>query len=229
MRTILVRIIKIVGIFLLASGFSAGPHSCSGPAEFTNGLPKDENLQGDERLLGWWHGPHLKHSDLDILLIILPAKEGTVGVLWYYPGMGSCWAARVYPSKIGEIIYYDGVRVSGMRMNCEDYTEDGATPGHIIVQAEIDESDRLFLRFVRNGFFNEFERPASVTTHVAEVSKEKHVVDKYLVVEISSDDLIELIRNNAHEGLFAKKFGPFNRITSDRERGIDRFEPWREK
>ena len=227
MQAKFLKIIRIVAIFLVVAGLSAGSHSCSGPAEFTNGLPNDNDVQYDERLLGWWHGPELEDAGLDILLVIVPANDGTIGVFWHLPGLGICWAAEAYASRIGETIYYDAIRVQKASSICEDYTEDGTTPGHIVVQVEIDESDQLFLRFVRNKFFDELARDGTAKSRVAKVSNDGRLVDKYLVVEISSDNLVELIRNGADKGMFTERFGPFYRLIRDREKKFDTLEPWR--
>ena len=222
------KLTKIAGILVLLFALTAG--TCTGPVEFTSGLPKQEDVDFDERLSGWWYTVKANGSsnaELSVLMVVLPNyKTGELMILWYLPGMGACWAAVAYPSKIDDIIYYDAIRIPELDQPCEDYTEKDRKPGHIITQVDVDQNDRLFLSFVSSEFFDTVLKEGVLETHVAESAEEKKVVDEYLVVEISEENLIELLRESGAKNLFTEPYGPFYRIDLNEKDAVDTLEPW---
>ena len=228
MIRVILKTAKALCLLLVVSGFSGTP-TCIGPVEFTNDLPRGEDIQYEEKLLGWWHAAlYGKKPEADILLVAVAGGDQTFGVYWYFPALGICWTARIHATKVDQKIYYVAKRVRLADISCEDYTGDDETPGYIVFQAEIDDRDRLFLRFVRIGFFENMKGGEAIRFHESHVRKEKPIVNKYPIVEIESEHLADLVRTQSENGLFTKRFGPFYRIPHERSERISSIQPWRE-
>jgi hypothetical protein len=142
--------------------------------------------------------------------------------------MGVCWIAQAYATEIDQAIYYVASRGIQNGKICEDYTAKDTTPGYIVVQLKFDDDGRLFLHFVRYGFFRDDARKKAFNVLLVDVSEGERLVKGYMTVDISSEKLVDLIRNDSGRGLFTKSFGPFYRIANDRSERIDTGEPWTE-
>lgn len=211
------RFVRAVGVIAMAVMLSAG--SCVGPAELASGAPEEFWAKANEDLAGNW----ISVDDDDYLNVVLtfgPAEEGTLGVVWTYMGLpGHCFTIIARPFEVDGVRYYDSTwfvpknEDEGI-MSCERYTPEGEEPGHVIVKATIDAAGHLYLRFLRNGTLLRFQELGQLDARVIETDEEK-LVDEYLLVKISSEAVVALLRGTPEEGLFSDPVGPFIRLRAD--------------
>lgn len=201
----------------MAAMLSAG--SCAGPAELTSGPPADLTTGVDERLTGNWISVD-EDSYLNVVLTFGPAEDGALDVLWTYLGLpGHCFAVIARPFDVDGVRYYDGTwfvpkKEDEELISCERYTPEGVQPGHIIVKTAIDANGHLYLKFLRNKTLLRFGELGQINARVIKTAEDK-LVDEYLLVEISSDDVAALLSGLPEEGLFSDPVGPFTRLRAD--------------
>jgi len=211
------RLLRAAGVVATAAMLSAG--SCVGPAELTSGPPDEFLADVDERLTGNWISVD-EDGYLDVVLTFGPAEDGALGVVWTYLGLpGHCFTIIARPFDVDGVRYYDGTWFlpkdeDRELMSCERYARGGEKPGHIIAKATVDPAGHLYLRFLRNRTLLRFHHLGQLNARVIKTAEDKFV-DEYLLVEISSDDVVALLRGLSEEGLFSDPVGPFVRLRAE--------------
>jgi hypothetical protein len=211
------RWVRAAGAIAMAAMLSAG--SCVGPAELSSGPPGKFRVDADEGLMGNWISVDAD-AYLNVVLTFGPAEDGALGVVWTYLGLpGHCFTVLARPFDVDGIRYYDGTWYDPKEedkefLSCERYTPEGEEPGHVIVKAAIDAAGHLYLRFLRNTTLLRFQELGQLDARIIETAKDK-LVDEYLLVDISSDDVVALLRGTSEEGLFSDPVGPFIPLRPD--------------
>ena len=184
-------------IFLLAG--LALP-ACEAPPESPVALSEPGETAYDKRLVGIWYRPGGKEGAYYIH--IAPQKETAsldivvIGAVFKAGAPVQWLKATAHASEIDGQTYYNVKRVAGAG---EDYTTPGETPGFIIVRADVTEEDTLTPRFMDPEILDRLVKEGRVK---GRKPKGNGLWARYLILDLSRQELIALIREIAPAKLF---------------------------
>lgn len=221
-------VIYVFSLLLLAG--------CVGVPQSQSPLSPPGEADADPRLTGFWIGV-LGGSGPEAVLAqieIAPRDDGLISVvaLWSEagasPGREADWVqwvgAVAHASDLDGRTYYNLRLVSGNKKILADAeaAQDEEPPSYVILQAEVDAEDRLYLRLMS---------PQTVSRMVKDGTLKGRAVScgdycGFHRLELSQAELVALIRQTAPEELFAPALGPFQRL--DAGTPVIDFEGWLE-
>lgn len=203
---------------LLASVLLA---ACTGPAEFRLPISEPGAAAYDEALVGSWYAFSKEHDGVVMLRIAADAEGRLVaaaGLIELKPGTDGRaafqWLNReAYPSEIDGVTYFNTRPIApgaaGFRQKSRQAPEiesvlGGAERGYWIMRAEIDADDRLTLEVLSEKVPNRLDLPGREMSCGEDCT--------YEILDLSSAELIALIRSNPPEDLFSIRIGPLARV-----------------
>jgi hypothetical protein len=206
--------VSLVAVLLLSA--------CVGVPQSQSALSAPGEAAYDPRLSGVWFGV-LGGSGTETVvaqLEVAPREDGLVSVVGLWSEAGASpdreadwvrWLGAVaHASELDGRTYYNLRLVSGNLNILRDIApeESGEPPSYVIVQAEVDADDRLYLRVMS---------PKAVGRMVENDSVRGRVVNcgdycGYHRLELSREELIAMFRQAARDELFTSALGPFHRV-----------------
>ena len=162
----------------------------------------------DPSIVGVWYS---EMSDLPMLLHVGEREDGLLDALMILPASNPgevkndkepifWFRAVVHASAVDGVTYYNARRYAGMGA---DYTAPGEEPGYIIIRAEHRGGDTLALGFMSGDRVRELAQKGRIAARVlhGQLQGREHT---YRMLEISSEELRELIREDPPDKLFPK-------------------------
>ena len=219
-------LICLIPVFLLSA--------CVGVPQSQSALSAPGEAAYDARLTGIWigvlggSGPETVVAQLEVA----PREDGLISAvaLWSQAGVSPDreaewvkWVGSVgHASELDGQTYYNLRLVSGNLIILSDAApaDSGEPPSYVILRAEVDAEDRLYLRFMS---------PKTVSRMVENGVVEGRLVNcgdlcGYHRLELSRSELTTVFRQAAPDELFTPALGPFHRVGSGTP-AID-FEAW---
>ena len=219
-------LISLVPVFLLSA--------CVGVPQSQSALSAPGEAAYDARLTGirigvlGGSGPETVVAQLEVA----PREDGLISAvgLWSEAGVSPDreaewvkWVGSVgHASELDGQTYYNLRLVSGNLIILSDAApaDSGEPPSYVILRAEVDAEDRLYLRFMS---------PKTVSRMVENGVVEGRLVNcgdlcGYHRLELSRSELTTVFRQAAPDELFTPALGPFHRVGSGTP-AID-FEAW---
>lgn len=187
--------------------------ACKSVPEVSATLSEPDPALFDKRLAGMWYavGPAGYINGFAYLLII-PRKDGAsfdvTGVMVSRKGAKSVqWLrATAYASLVDGETYYNVKRVAWVG---NDYTPEETTSFLILKPKIAADSSLMFLHAMESEALGKIAEERGI-------KKRKLPPEApYIILDVSRDDLIRLIRETAHERLFSVITGPFYRVGPD--------------
>jgi hypothetical protein len=219
-------LISLVPVLLLSA--------CVGVPQSQSALSASGEANYDPRLNGFWlgvlggSGPETVLAQLEVAT----REDGLISVVGLWSEAGASpdreadwvqWVGAVgHASELDGRTYFNLRLVSG-NINIlpdADPAESEKPPGYVIVQAEVNAEDRLYLRFMS---------PKTVGRMVEDGGVKGRVVNcggycGYHRLELSRAELAAVFRQTAPEELFTPALGPFHRV--DPRAPVIEFEAW---
>ena len=198
--------------------------ACIGMPQSQSALSAPGEADYDPRLIGSWVGVLRGHDTKGVLALfeIAPRKDGLVSVaaLWSQAGAAPerqvdwvQWVGAIgHASNLDGRTYYNLRLVSGNLEILPDAAsaESDAPPSYVILQAEIDPGDRLFLRFMAPKAVDRWIKEGSVRGHTVSCGE----YCEYSKLQLSRSELIALVRKADPDELWTAALGPFHRVDS---------------
>ncbi|MEE8275053.1 MAG: hypothetical protein V3R88_10335 [Alphaproteobacteria bacterium] len=184
--------------------------ACFGPPESVVALSEPGETAYDARLLGDWH--YMEGDTEGFRLHIAPGEEDgvldIVGVMldWNTSDPVRWLRATAHASEIDGRTYYNVKRLAGVG---DDYSAD-EPPGFAIMRTEIGDDGSLSLRFMDLDFMAKLVDKGRLKGRIIE-GHSKGDDPTYLMLDVSRQELIALIREFPSEKLFGDP-GRFRRI-----------------
>jgi len=215
------RLSSLAALFCACLSLAA----CDTPAEFAQPLVSAEPAAVDERLVGSWLAASTRQDPISLMLVVRPDGEGKlVGGLSATAiepgpegGTAFYWFKRTAtPVSVDGKTYYNTTPVGpgggGYEMlegEAPSFADDAIfaqTPerGVWIIEAEIDASDRLTLRFLADS--------STLREKVAHREIACGGDCSFTLLEPTPEQLVDLIRTTPREDLFSGSIGPFARL-----------------
>ena len=204
---------------LLAAALSLA--ACDGPAFFQAPISEPGQVRHDERLIGSWYSFGGDGDDDGVMLVRISAPEGedqdrldaVLTLTTVEPATG-WYIVEAFASEIDGTVYYNTRLTGAATIGVSDDSGQletkavGAFEGFMIIQAEVDADEQLSLRIISE------KQPKALQLKSHETTCGEDCDER--LYELSSGELVELIRTTPRDELFDIYLGPFARIWTGR-------------
>jgi hypothetical protein len=204
----------------------------SGVPQSRSDLSEPGETAYDERLIGFWHGVGPADDDMvGAYVEIAPTEDGRLSVVGSLAPIRTSaedepitlWVEAIgHASRLDGSTYYNLRLITGTGYDLYFSPAEGQQAGFVILQADVSAEDQLFLRFMSPRTLAPLIEDSTVRGRSLSCGD----FCGYILLDVSRQELIDLIRSITPEKLFPVDLGPFQRINL-RDEAMD-FGKWYE-
>lgn len=175
--------------------------ACDMPPEVSVPISEPGQVEFDSKLLGQWYASDANGDSITIVSAIESSNGMIIGDFFILEDSGvenkvARIRAQVHASEIDGELYYNIQRIG------DNFAEDGSTRGesssYIITKLEVGDDGVLSIKTLGGNYLEELIESDQVKGH----TEEDNLYGDYLVLDVTREELIDLIQSHPTESLF---------------------------